>query len=349
MQNRTGSHIVFWIFFLLFTTSIAALSDGVFTDHFIKYLAILPTQILASYLLIYVQIPKLLQKKRYTLFVFSLLLTGYFFSALARFNVVHIAEPFFRTDFEQETILEILSDTYFLFTVYFPTVYTVAFLILIIHSVKKKSNERQQIEVLHKEKAMNELKFLKAQIQPHFLFNTLNNLYALTLAKSDLAPEVVLKLSEMLDFILYQSSQAAIEIQKEIELIQGFVDLESLRYGDLIDARFIHQVDDESAKISPLILLPFVENAFKHGASGNTENPTIDIQLNVENEFLTFKVYNNKPAIQNVKEAIHGGIGIKNLKRQLELNYPNQYSLDLKETETDYSVHLTLQLKAHDS
>ena len=212
--------------------------------------------------------------------------------------------------------------------------------------LKKRADEQQQIEILKKEKATNELKFLKAQIQPHFLFNTLNNLYALTLAKSDLAPEVVLKLSDLLDFILYQSNQSEIPVEKEIELIQGFIDLESLRYGDLIQVNFEHQVDNPSVKISPLILLPFVENAFKHGASGNLEDPEISVKLNVENGQLSFHVFNNKPKTQGKKkEQLHGGIGIKNLQRQLELNYTGQYQLDIQDTNKNYTVHLTLELK----
>ena len=347
LQNRFGSHVLFWSIFLLFSTFIATLSDGKFQDHLIKYLAILPSQILATYLLIYVQISKLLLKKHYVLFAISIVVMGYVFSALARFNVVHIAEPFFRTDFQQETIAEIVSDVYYLFTVYFPSIYTVAFLMLIIHNVKQRIEERQQIERLQKEKAMNELKFLKAQMQPHFLFNTLNNLYALTLAKSDLAPEVVLKLSELLDFILYQSHQSEISLEKEIELIQGFVDLEGLRYGEQIDMDVCYDIQDASVAIAPLMLLPFVENAFKHGVSGNMENPVIRIKLKATQERLEFSVYNHKSKSKGIsKTFVQGGIGIQNLQRQLELNYPKRHQLDIQETEDDYTIHLTLELKA---
>jgi len=345
IQNRVLSHVLFWGVFLIFSTSIATSSGGRMIDHWIKYLSLLPSQMLAAYLLVYVQVGKILLNRQYVLFILSLMFTGYFFSALARFSIVHIAEPFFRTDFEQENIVEILMDTEYLFTVYFPSVYTIAFLMLIVYSVRRRANQIRRIELLEKEKATNELKFLRAQMQPHFLFNTLNNLYALTLAKSDLAPEVVLKLSEILDFILYQSNQSEIPIEKEIELIQGFIDLESLRYGDLIQVTFNHQVDVTSTKVSPLILLPFVENAFKHGTSGNLEDPTIRIDLKVANNQLTFSVFNNKPKASDQKrDALHGGIGIKNLRRQLELNYPQKHTLEIQETETNYNIELTLAL-----
>jgi len=344
LENKILSHVIFWTLYLAFSTTLSTMNSGRFTEELIKYLALLPIQILAAYTLLYVQVPLFSMKKKYTFFFISLIFSGYIFSAMARFSMVHIAEPFFRKDFAQESLWEILADVYFLLVVYFPAVYSVAFILLIIHMLKKRSDEQQQIEVLKKEKATNELKFLRAQIQPHFLFNTLNNLYALTLAKSDLAPQVVLKLSEILDFILYQSNESEISVEKEIELIEGFIELETLRYGDILNVNFDYKKDDFSAKISPLILLPFVENAFKHGTAGNIEDPTIDIQLQVKNGKLNFKVYNNKPKeVVNKKETM-GGIGIKNLKRQLELNYPNKYTLDVQNSEQEYRISLTLDL-----
>ncbi len=345
LQNKILSHTLLWSFFLLFSTTLATLNSGKLTEELIKYLAILPSQMLASYFLIYFQIPKLSLKKKYVSFFISLIISGYFFSALARFCVVHIAEPLFRKDFEQETILEILSDSDYLFSVYFPSVYSVAFIVLIIYSLRKRAEQQQQIEILQKEKATNELKFLRAQIQPHFLFNTLNNLYALTLSKSDLAPKVVLKLSEILDFILYQSNQPEIPIEKEIELIESFIELETLRYGDLLDIQFHHEIKDQKSNIAPLILLPFVENAFKHGVAGNLENPKIKIDLKIDNNTLQFQVYNNKPkVIVSVKETMKGGIGTQNLKRQLELNYLDKYNLDVENTEEEYRVFLQIDL-----
>lgn len=345
LENKAISHTFFWIVYLVFATTLSTMNSGRFTEELIKYLVLLPTQLIATYTLLYIQVPRFSMKKKYTAFFISLIVSGYLFSALARFSMVHIAEPFFRKDFVQESLGEILTDVYYLLIVYFPSVYSVAFILLIIHILKKRTDEQQQIEVLKKEKATNELKFLRAQIQPHFLFNTLNNLYALTLAKSDLAPQVVLKLSEILDFILYQSNQSEISIEKEIELIEGFIELETLRYGDILNVTFDYQTDDSMAKISPLILLPFVENAFKHGAAGNMENPTIDIQLNVDKRKLYFRVDNNKPKVAlSKKESMRGGIGTKNLKRQLELNYPNKYALDVQNSDQEYKISLTLDL-----
>lgn len=259
-------------------------------------------------------------------------------------SVVYIAEPFIRTDFAQESIQEILSDTAYLFSVYFTSTYVYAFVMMLIKTVKIRFEERQKIQILQKEKATNELKFLKGQIQPHFLFNTLNNLYALTLTKSDLAPKVVLKLSELLDFILYQSDKATIPISKEIELIQGFIELETLRYGDKIAVDFNFETEDNSVKIAPLLLLPLVENAFKHGVSGSTKDAKIKIDLQVTEDQLKFEIFNTKPAQAVSKNLKGNGIGSVNLKRQLELNYPDGHSLAVKDTSEDYFVELCINL-----
>ena len=150
----------------------------------------------------------------------------------------------------------------------------------------------------------------------------------------------------MLDFILYQSDQPSIPVEKEIELIEGFIDLETLRFGETLNVTFNHTIENNTAQISPLLLLPFVENAFKHGLAGNLENPTIKIDLKVSDEKLTFEIYNNKPqAIAEEKKNISGGIGTKNLARQLELNYQGKYELEVTDQIESYKVELTIDLK----
>ncbi|WP_298547239.1 histidine kinase [uncultured Aquimarina sp.] len=345
LQNRVLSHVLFWCSFLVIFTILGVLDSGTFKPNALTNLAMLPSQIAAAYLLNYYQLPKLLLRKRYFLFLISLVLSVYFLSAFARFNVVHIVEPFFRENFEQETIKEILLDFIYIFSVYCPAVYTYALIMLAVKAIKTRFEEKHQIEILQKEKATSELKFLKAQIQPHFLFNTLNNLYALTLAKSDLAPKVVLKLSELLDFILYQSDQAYIPIEKEIELIQGFIDLESLRYGNALDVTFKKEVKNLNSPIAPLVLLPLIENAFKHGVSSDPKNAKIYIDLLVSDNAIKFKVFNTKRN-DSVKQVTNkkSGIGTSNLKRQLEINYPNAYRLEIDEQRDSYFVELLIDL-----
>ncbi|MDB4292407.1 histidine kinase [Maribacter sp.] len=344
LQTRWLSHLLFWVGLFFLFAILAALNSGSIRPHLITYIAFIPAQMLAAYTLNYYQLPKLLYKKKYLLFGISLLVSIYVFSALGRISVVHIAEPYVRTDFVQEPIFEILSDMAYLFSVYFTSTYVYAFLMMLIKAVKTRFEEKQRLELLQKEKIASELKFLKGQIQPHFLFNTLNNLYALTLSKSDLAPVVVLKLSDLLDFILYQSNQSSIPISKEIELIQGFIELETLRYRDKIGVDFKYEVPDNTLHIPPLLLLPLVENAFKHGASGSTEKALIKIDLKATAQQLNFEIYNTKTKNVIPKTQAGKGIGTSNLRRQLALEYPNKHSLEIEETKEDYRVRLVVNL-----
>ncbi len=346
LRRRWLSHLLFWggLFFIL--TLLAFLNTGSLKQHFFNYLALLPFQMMAAYTLVYYQVPKLLLKKKYLPFAISLLLAVYFFSLLARIGIVHIAEPFIRTDFEQESILEILSDPYYLLAVYAPAIYVTAFLMLAVKMILERFQEKHDLEVLRGEKLSNEIKFLKAQIHPHFLFNTLNNLYALTLTKSDTAPEMVLKLSEMLDYILYQCNVPRIEVLKEVELIENYIDLEQLRYGEQLELQFKHEIDDHQIKIAPLILLPLVENAFKHGAGSFEKKPQIKIALTVVRGQFRFNVFNTKPenSTKKADDSDKEKIGLANLKRQLELNYPGSHQLHIDDKKDSYLIDLKINL-----
>ncbi len=344
-QKRGIAHCLFWVVLFSVFVILATINSGAFLTSVTNYLGLLPLQILAAYLLNYYQIPKLLLHKKYWAFGLSLVASIYVFSALGRISIVYLIEPLVREDFTQESIREILQDLAYLFSAYFPAVYVYALIMFFIKAFKKRFEEKHRIEVLQKEKATNELKFLRAQIQPHFLFNTLNNLYALTLAKSDVAPEVVLKLSEILDFILYQSDEPTIAVEKEIELIQAFIELEALRYGDRLNCSFKHDVTNTQTQIAPLLLLPLVENAFKHGTKGS-KSTHIQIDLTATERKLSFEVSNKKT--ENSKSqtiaASSSGIGTANLKRQLALNYPERHQLHIDETATVFTVALIIDL-----
>lgn len=348
LQNRVLSHVLFWCSFLLIFTILASLNSGSFTGHLVNYVVLLPSQLAAAYLLNYYQIPELFLKKKYVQFVLSFIATGYIFVVLARFCTVHIAEPYTREGvFEKETFVEILTDPFYLFAVYFPVVYMMVFLMMAIKGFKVRFEERHQLDVLEKEKVHTELKFLKVQIHPHFLFNTLNSIYALTLAKSDAAPEMVLKLSEMLDYILYQCNEPTIALHKEVALIQGYIDLERVRYGESLDLVFHHEIDNPNIQIAPLIVLSFIENAFKHGASRNPINPKVHIDLKANHSQVSLRVYNTKTTIHKETVDTHKeGIGTTNVKRQLELHYPKKHTLAIDDTPESYEVQLQIDLNS---
>ncbi|WP_405605680.1 sensor histidine kinase [Polaribacter sp. Asnod1-A03] len=202
--------------------------------------------------------------------------------------------------------------------------------------------ERGRVKELEGIQLKTELQFLKAQIQPHFFFNTLNNLYALTLEKSKQAPEVVLKLSEIMEYILYDAKEPKIDLINEIKYIQNYIGLERLRYGERVDVELNMEGDIRTLKVPPLLFLPFIENCFKHGT---VENDKLDVVIDFkisETNVLNFVVVNNFNSFTN-KTTKHG-IGNKNVLRRLELLYKDKFTLDIKTEKQNYIVELSIQL-----
>jgi len=194
-----------------------------------------------------------------------------------------------------------------------------------------KEKEKQYLET--------ELNFLKAQIQPHFFFNTLNNLYSLTLKKSDQAPDIVLKLSALMSYMLYESNTPKVSLSKEITYLQNYLDLEKLRFGQRLVVIFEMEGPIEEVSIPPMILILFLENSFKHGVKNTLSKIQIDITLKVEKGYLLFTVKN--PVEENIPTA-NAGIGLKNAKRRLELLYGNNYRLDFSEKQNEFIVSLKM-------
>jgi hypothetical protein len=216
-------------------------------------------------------------------------------------------------------------------------------IVLVVINFYKK--EKEIAKMLEQQKSL-ELSALKSQLNPHFLFNTLNNLYAMTLVKSDKAPEVIEKLSKILDYMLYQCESESVSIRDELDLLKNYIDLEKVRYGKRVEVTLEAQLDD-AINIAPLILLTFVENAFKHGVSQETEKASIVIQVKTMNKELFFSIKNSKP--KNYKAITpegHTSIGLKNIKRQLDLIYKNKYVLIIDDN-NPHSFGLTLKLKTH--
>lgn len=202
---------------------------------------------------------------------------------------------------------------------------------------KKRAEDLQQIQL------NTELNFLKSQIQPHFFFNTLNNLYALTLEKSDSAPAVVLKLSDIMQYVLYDVKEPLIRLYDEINYIQNYLDLEKLRYGERINSKMNITGNIEEISVPPLLFLPFIENCFKHGSKDNDQ---IEVRITFEvlnNKMLKFKVENNFVYF-NESDKKHG-IGIQNVKRRLELLFNRNFKLQTIIKKQKYSVILKIPIQ----
>jgi LytS/YehU family sensor histidine kinase len=201
----------------------------------------------------------------------------------------------------------------------------------------RKENNNQQ---LAKETMVAELQLLKAQVHPHFLFNTLNNLYSLTLKKSPRSPEVVVKLSELLHYMMHECNASEVPVQKEVRMIENYIELEKLRYGNRLNVELTISGEIEGANIAPLLLIPFVENAFKHGSSEQAGDAFILISLFADSNVLSFKIKNSRNEPESV--AAYGGIGLVNVKKRLALIYPGKYQLIVLPENNTYEVGLVI-------
>lgn len=241
----------------------------------------------------------------------------------------------------EEVVLQDASHLFFIFlSLFFVGICSSIYRIMnewLIQQRDKKELEKQTLQ--------SELNFLKSQINPHFLFNTLNSLYALTLKKSDLAPEIVLKLSEMMRYMLYECNEKTVFLTKEIQYIQNYLDLEKLRHGTKMEISFKVLGDVENKKIAPLLLMPFIENAFKHGINSQVSHGFVTIELVVQGIDLYIRVENSKsPSVPRISEKKSGGIGLTNVKRRLNILYPDLFTLEINESPITYEIELNLSL-----
>ncbi|SEO20515.1 Histidine kinase [Mucilaginibacter gossypiicola] len=198
------------------------------------------------------------------------------------------------------------------------------------------------IQKITVEKLNAEVNFLRAQVNPHFLFNVLNNLYALTLKKSELAPDVVLKLSEMMEYMLYDSTGERVPLEKEVGYLHSYMELERLRFGGEADIDLNIDAEINGHEIAPLLLIPLVENAFKHGLARQTKSSWLRVDIGLKQSTLEVIIENAKPSsvINNGK----GGIGLDNLRKRLDLLYPNKHELWLEDRENSFWVKLVIGL-----
>jgi hypothetical protein len=211
-----------------------------------------------------------------------------------------------------------------------------------VYDYQKLKRATQQLRI---EKQEAELNYLKSQTNPHFLFNTLNNIYSLARDKSDLAPESILRLSKMLRFMLYEAGGEYIAIEQELKIISDYIALEQLRYDESLRINFNYNVEDMRQALPPLLLIPLVENAFKHGVSETRSRPFVDIHLSVNKRQLEFLVKNSTEDFTE-QRTVKENIGLKNVRRQLELLY-NDYDLSVRQTDSVFTAVLKINLSSH--
>ncbi|MCE2788505.1 MAG: histidine kinase [Saprospiraceae bacterium] len=210
----------------------------------------------------------------------------------------------------------------------------------------KQQRDKKELE---NKTLQSELNFLKSQINPHFLFNTLNSLYALSLKKSDKAPEMVLRLAEMMRYMLYECNEKEVLLQKELTYLENYLEMEKIRHGQKVDIQYQVSGKIEKQRISPLLFIPFLENAFKHGISQQLEPGFINLTLTIDENRLQMELVNSKSSQGPRANASNsGGIGLINVKRRMEILYPTQHTIVIHETPNTYTVNLQLTLHQHE-
>ena len=331
MSHRVVYHSLFWMVGILIIVLIWGHEDGymsLFTSTFIRSVF----YAIAVYFNIYYLIPNYLSQTRFATYSALLILLVIIIVPLL---MISLYIRFLHNPEEQQRVIDSQME-FFLFTFIILGISTIFKIITdwIRHQNVKRELERQTMR--------SELRFLKSQINPHFLFNTLNNLYALTLKKSDKAPEIVLKLSEMMRYMLYECNERRVPLRKEVNYLSNYLDLERLRQGKNMKIDFTLNGNVGNQKIAPLMFIPFLENSFKHGLNQVAEG-FVHIHIDVQDYELEMSIENSKPAIPKMNHR-SGGIGLQNVQRRLDLLYPEQYELKIDNQPEKYIVHLKINL-----
>lgn len=214
----------------------------------------------------------------------------------------------------------------------------------LLYSLREKFHQEKKMNQVQLEKITTEINYLKAQINPHFLFNTLNNLYGMALQKSDKTPEVIMKLSKMMDYMLYDTDDSKVYLVKDIENLENYIALEKIRQGNNAYIKYSREGEADEQKIVPLLFLPLVENGFKHGVNELIKGAFLKIRLNISGNSVTLMVKNNYKTKTGDTIVQRTGIGLTNLRRRLDLFYPGKHLLTVNQSDTTYEAQLTIHL-----
>lgn len=333
LKSRLLYHAAFWIVFVTVFTLFFGSKYG-YEESFKDVVRESLSYALVVYVNILFLIPRFLLRRKYGQYIFyllcSLVVMVPVHSAVEYYNFYNVEELKGQVRFERLAFFSLINIS----------------LVLALTTGLKLGMEwfsqQQRNQELERERLQAELKFLKSQINPHFLFNTLNNLYALSLQKSDKAPEMILKLSEMMRYLLYESNEKMVPLANEIRCMENYIELERIRQDERTRIQLEINCKENGKMIAPLLFIPFLENSFKHGVNSAIEAGWIHIRLDEKDGALFFEVENNKPA-KPMKKGSENGIGLQNVKRRLELIYPQKHELTISDTDY-YKTNLKILL-----
>ena len=336
--GRALLHIIFWCGVLLFFTYFFGVGSKNFNDTLAFSLFLMPITIATTYVSIYKLIPDYLITKRYILFglysLYTFIVSVYLIMVSIFFSLIYIAQ------FNYEAMNPVTKNILFVATgVYMVVLLVSAFTLLKLNLKNSEETKILETKILETQLKLKEqeLNYLKMQIHPHFLFNTLNTMYGFALKKADETPEMILKLSNLLDYLLYQVDKPFVSLNDEINHINDYIELEKMRFNDTLHINFEIENILVDTKIAPMLLLPFVENSFKHG-SLKKGILNVSIKLYCKKKSLFFEIKNTS----NTNAISENGIGLDNIKKRLDLLYKDQYTLTINNENGLFKVNLKL-------
>lgn len=336
-------HLIFWFLYFLFNT----LRWGSYFDDYLYSFKTniigFPIHMTLCYLNVYVFMPRFVFKKKYITYI-GFLLSSLFVMLIVKFNLTY----FLVSQNVWPEGSEVVSRLTFNYSIdmMIGELYVITFVTAIKITIDWLK-EHKRLTDLEKVQLETELLFLRTQISPHFFFNTLNNIYSLSLENSKKTPQIILKLSDLMRYLLYETKQRRQGLDKEIIHIQNYLDLERIRFDEKLEVNMNVTGTILGKKIAPSLLISFIENAFKHGANKNIGKIRIDINFDVVEDFLYFSISNPTPAISNFKQRFktQGGIGINNVKKRLALGYKEEeYKLTINNSENLFLVELKIKV-----
>ena len=329
LNQKWLQHLVFWVLSIYAIASYFSISSLFsFIDVIYSLIFHIPLMLMV-YLNLNMLIPKLFIKRKYLLY-------GFF--AINNLGLAYAVH---------ELVFEIMLPMV-------PSIYMVSFLdwrvlvqifgiYLVFTTLIKLSRSWYTLQNVEKENLSLELNSLKSQVNPHFFFNSLNSIYSLALKKDDSAPEVILKLSQLMRYMLYEVGEEKVALEKELKLMKAYVELQRLRADDSTRIDFNIEGDVAGKLIAPLLFFPLVENSFKHGIKGTSKEGFVNINLQMEGQNLSLKISNNKGETDDVEEGKFGGIGIENVKKRLKLIYPKS-ELIIEDKAESFNVAVKIKL-----
>lgn len=343
---RVARHVLFWTSRIIFITSYNCLDNYRFDINFfqnllisLQYIVILAllSDIAFCYPVIYYFVPKFFLKKKYVAFSVSVIATAILVFAIVNYyNYQHYG-------MSQDMLFRLIWNSTISFLFIGPV--TVCGLFLAIKILKTWYLKEEEKRLLMAANANTEIQLLKAQVHPHFLFNTLNNIYSYVLNEQPQAAELVLKLADAMSYMVSECDAEFVQLTKEIKLITDYIGLEKVRYGNRLDMQIEITGEITGKEITPLLMIPFIENSFKHGASKMLRNPWVKLFIQIDEDILHFTITNSKPFIEIANER-KGGIGLANVKKRLKLLYPQNHLLLIEETENTFTVNMQVPIFA---